>query len=72
MRLEKGHFIVGQDTDAGTQALVAGLDWLVKLDKEDFVGKPELAWESERGEEHHLVGLEPIDTKLVPPEASQS
>ena len=48
MRLEKGHFIVGQDTDAVTQAFAAGLDWLVKLDKDDFAGKPELVWESER------------------------
>ena len=47
MRLEKGHFIVGQDTDALTQAFSAGLDWLVKLDKEDFAGKPELAWEAD-------------------------
>ena len=46
MRLEKGHFIVGQDTDAVTQAFGAGLDWLVKLDKDDFSGKPELVWES--------------------------
>jgi len=71
MRLEKGHFIVGQDTDAVTQAFGAGLDWLVKLDKDDFVGKPELVWESERQGASRLVGLQPIDPHVVPPEASQ-
>ena len=45
MRLEKGHFIVGQDTDGLMQGFSAGLDWLIKLDKEDFAGKTELAWQ---------------------------
>ena len=71
MRLEKGHFIVGQDTDAVTQAYGAGLDWLVKLDKDDFVGKPELVWESRREGASRLVGLQTIDPDVVPPEASQ-
>ena len=71
MRLEKGHFIVGQDTDAVTQAFAAGLDWLVKLDKDDFAGKPELVWESGREGEPRLVGLQPIDPTVVPAEASQ-
>jgi sarcosine oxidase subunit alpha len=71
LRLEKGHFIVGQDTDGVTQALSAGLDWLVKLDKEDFAGKPELAWQAARDGEARLVGLQPDDPELVPPEASQ-
>ncbi len=70
MRLEKGHFIVGQDTDGLTKALGAGLDWLVKVDKEDFVGKPEIAWQA--GERYQrLVGLQPLDGDVVPPEASQ-
>jgi len=71
MRLEKGHFIVGQDTDGVTQAFSAGLDWLVKLDKPDFVGKPELVWQAERRPDQLLVGLLPTDPDLVPPEASQ-
>ncbi|MGH9303139.1 MAG: 2Fe-2S iron-sulfur cluster-binding protein, partial [Acidimicrobiales bacterium] len=71
MRLEKGHLIVGQDTDGLTQALSAGLDWLVKLDKEDFAGLAELQWQHERGGYPRLVGLLPDDKDLVPPEASQ-
>ena len=71
MRLEKGHFIVGQDTDGLTQAYSAGLSDLVKLGKHDFVGKPELVWQKERGANPQLVALQPVDGNLVPPEASQ-
>ena len=71
LRLEKGHLIVGQDTDGLTKAFSAGLDWAVKLDKDDFAGKPELAWQHERGDGSRLVGLQPVDGQIVPPEASQ-
>ncbi|BBF99758.1 MULTISPECIES: 2Fe-2S iron-sulfur cluster-binding protein [Pseudonocardia] len=71
LRLEKGHFIVGQDTDGLTQAYSAGLGGLVKLDKDDFIGKPELQWQHERGDGPALVGLRPTDGAIVPPEASQ-
>jgi sarcosine oxidase, subunit alpha len=68
LRLEKGHFIVGQDTDGLTRGFSAGLDWAIKLDKDDFVGKPELAWQGESGT--RLVGLQPVDGSVVPEEAS--
>ena len=71
LRLEKGHFIVGQDTDGLTGAYGAGLGQLVKLDKDDFAGKPELAWQSGRNDYERLVGLQPHDGSVVPPEASQ-
>jgi len=72
MRLEKGHFIVGQDTDALTKAFGAGLDWAVKLDKPDFVGKPELAWAKQQPNGALvLVGLQPVEPAVVPDEASQ-
>jgi sarcosine oxidase subunit alpha len=71
MRLEKGHFIVGQDTDGLTQAYSVGLDKLVKLDKDDFLGKTELVWQRERGDEFQLVALQPLDESVVPDEASQ-
>ena len=71
LRLEKSHFIVGQDTDGLTGAYGAGLGWAVKLDKEDFAGKPELVWQSGRDDYFSLVGLQPHDGSVVPPEASQ-
>jgi sarcosine oxidase, subunit alpha len=71
LRLEKGHLIVGQDTDALTKAFGAGLDWLVKLDKDDFVGKPELVWQRLHDDDLRLVGLQPVDPLVVPAEGSQ-
>ncbi len=71
LRLEKGHFIVGQDTDGLTGPYDVGLGRMVKLDKEDFTGKPELVWQSENDGRFRLVGLQPHDGSLVPPEASQ-
>jgi sarcosine oxidase subunit alpha len=71
LRLEKGHLIVGQDTDGLTQGFSAGLDWAIKLDKPDFIGKTELAWQLERGGGPRLVGLRPLDPTVVPEEASQ-
>jgi sarcosine oxidase subunit alpha len=70
LRLEKGHFIVGQDTDGLTRAFSAGLDWAIKLDKDDFAGKPELAWQLAQGIGTKLVGLQPVDPSVVPAEAS--
>ncbi len=70
LRLEKGHFIVGQDTDGLTKGYSAGLEWAIKLDKDDFAGKPELAWQLAQGIGARLVGLQPLDPAVVPEEAS--
>ena len=70
LRLEKGHLIVGQDTDGLTRAYSAGLDWAVKLDKPDFVGKPELVWQHGAAGPR-LVAIQTDDPQVVPPEASQ-
>jgi sarcosine oxidase subunit alpha len=42
LRLEKGHLIVGQDTDALSNPLDAGLDWLVRFEKPAFHGRAAL------------------------------
>ena len=70
LRLEKGHFIVGQDTDGLTRGFSAGIDWAIKLDKDDFAGKPELAWQLAEGAGMRLVGLQPADPAVVPEECS--
>lgn len=71
LRLEKGHLIVAQDTDGLTKAYDADLDGLVKLDKPDFVGRPELVWQHEGGASTRLVGLQPVDAHIVPAEGCQ-
>ena len=71
LRLEKGHLIVGQDTDGLTPASGAGLDGLVKLDKLDSAGLPELRWQQELRNGPRLVGLQTAQECLVPAEGSQ-
>lgn len=70
LRLEKGHFIVGQDTDGLTKAPSAGLGKLVKLTKPDFAGRPELAW-ADSAALPQLVAVQTLDGSIVPAEASQ-
>jgi sarcosine oxidase subunit alpha len=42
LRLEKQHLIVGHDTDALSDPLAAGMPWIVKWEKEEFVGRTSL------------------------------
>jgi sarcosine oxidase subunit alpha len=58
LRLEKGHVIIGQDTDSESNLLEAAMPWLVKSDKPDFVGKWAVEQVAERGLRWMLVGFE--------------
>jgi len=71
LRLEKGHYIVGQDTDGLSKAPTAGLGGLVKLDKPDTLGLPELKHAYERDDLPILVGIQTVDGSIVPEEAAQ-
>jgi len=42
LRLEKGHLILGQDTDGLTTPLEAGCEWAVKMEKPFFIGQRSL------------------------------
>jgi sarcosine oxidase subunit alpha len=71
MRLEKGHFIVGQDTDSMTDPWMANLGWAIKLEKPAFVGKPSLVRIQKGGVSQKLVGYQMLDPQVVPEEANQ-
>lgn len=58
LRLEKGHLIVGQDTDGLTDPFEADLGWAVKLDKRFFVGKRSLQIIAGKEPRRRLVGFE--------------
>jgi len=58
LRLEAGLPLCGTDMDETTTPLEAGLGWVVKLDKGDFVGRAVLAEQAARGVTRRLVGLE--------------
>ena len=56
LRLEMGYPLWGQDLDAVTSPLEAGLDWVVAWDH-DFVGKPSLEAQRRAGPAKKLVGF---------------
>src|SRR5262249_1106890 len=70
LRREKMHILVGQDTDSESNALEAGMPWIVKLDKDDFVGKWSLEHVRHRGFRERLVGFE-MANGVVPREGGQ-
>ena len=71
LRLEKGHLIIGQDTDALSNPLEAGLEWLVRLDKPDFIGRAPLLRLKAMGPRARLIGFEMADNVRVAPEGLQ-
>ena len=70
LRLEKGHVIVGQDTDSESNLFSSGMSWLPKLDKDDFVGKFALEHFAQREEKERLVGFT-MEDDSVPAEGAQ-
>ncbi len=70
LRLEKMHILVGQDTDSESNVIEANMPWIVKFDKDDFVGKWALEHVRGRGIREQLVGFEMEDGR-VPPEGGQ-
>ena len=58
LRFEASLCLYGHELDDETTPLEAGLHWLVKLGKADFVGRDALVGEKERGSRKQLVGFE--------------
>jgi sarcosine oxidase subunit alpha len=69
LRLEKQHILVGQDTDAESDPYEVGLGWMVKTEKDDFLGKRSLADLAAAGPGERLVGFT-ADPSWVPPEGA--
>lgn len=57
LRLEKGFCLYGNDIDDTTSPLEAGLGWITKLDKGEFVGKTAISELKEKGITRKLVGF---------------
>ena len=57
LRLEKGHVIVGMDTELDSTPRRLGMDWAVKMDKPDFVGRTALARTAGLPDERRLFGF---------------
>jgi aminomethyltransferase len=57
LRLEMGYALYGNDLDEESTPLEAGLGWLVKLDKGEFVGREALRRQKEEGVPRRLKGF---------------
>lgn len=69
LRLEKGHLIVGQDTDALTHPYEANLAWTIGKNKPFFIGQRSLAILQKQPAARRLVGIAfPHDYKGTFPE----
>jgi sarcosine oxidase subunit alpha len=71
LRLEKGHVIVGADTDALSIPLEAGLESLVRFSKPHFIGRAPLLRMNQRGARSRLVGFTVPRCAQAVPEGSQ-
>jgi sarcosine oxidase, subunit alpha len=68
LRLEKKHLVVGQDTDALSTPFEANMEWVIRFDKKDFIGRFGLLRARSRGIENNLVGFiaeEPVEDGSV-------
>ena len=58
LRLEKGHIVVGQDTDFDSTPRRIHHEWAVKLDKPEFLGRQAVVRTGKLPPDRQLVGLE--------------
>ena len=66
LRLEVGFCLYGNDIDSTTNPLEAGLGWITKLDKGDFIGRDALVKTKAEGLKRKLVGFVIDEEKAFP------
>ncbi|MBK9107050.1 MAG: glycine cleavage system aminomethyltransferase GcvT [Saprospiraceae bacterium] len=64
LRLEMGFCLYGNDIDDTTSPLEAGLAWITKLDKADFIGKDWMKAQKQSGLKRKLVGFIVADRRV--------
>ena len=65
LRLEMRYALYGNDIDQTTNPLEAGLGWVVKLGKGEFVGRAAIERVKAEGPNRKLVGLEMVDRSVA-------
>jgi aminomethyltransferase len=65
LRLEMRYALYGNDIDASTNPLEAGLGWIVKPAKGDFIGKDAIEKVRAEGPARRLVGVEMADRSIA-------
>jgi aminomethyltransferase len=70
LRLEMNYCLYGNDIDETTTPLEAGLQWTVRLDKGDFLGREPMLRQRESGLPRKLVAFEMLD-RTIPRHGSE-
>ena len=65
LRLEAKMALYGNDIDDTTTVLEAGLGWICKLDKGEFIGRDVLLKQSQEGIQRKLVGFEMVERGIA-------
>lgn len=65
LRLEMKYCLYGNDIDQTTNPLEAGLGWITKLDKGDFIGRDAILKAKNNGLKRKLIGFE-MDGRAIP------
>lgn len=66
LRLEMGYCLYGNDIGESTNPLEAGLGWITKFDKGDFIGRAALLAARESGTKRRLTGFTLDEPNAVP------
>lgn len=66
LRLEAGLPLYGNDLNEEITPIQAGMGWVVKLDREPFIGSEALRTENEQGPVRKLTGFVTGDSKQIP------
>src|SRR5205085_118552 len=70
LRLEKGHIIIGQDTDGLTNPAEAGMEWALGKSKQFYVGKRAVDMQIAKGLTRRLIGFHLLDPGAPCPKES--
>ncbi len=65
LRLEMGMLLYGNDMNEETNPYEAGLGWITKPDKGDFIGRTALLAVKEKGTTHTLAGFKIVDETMA-------
>ena len=70
LRLEKGHIVIGQDTDYDSTPRRLGHEWAVDLNKRDFIGRQAILRTNKQPPDRRLVALRTVEAPPEQPGAS--
>jgi len=67
LRMEMGYSLYGNEINEESKPFEAGLGWVIKLGKEDFIGKAELKKQKGAGNKRKLVGVRLLERGVPRP-----